>query len=67
MTVDDLLKALRGLPSDAEVFARVVSAPFDDESVELVGAAREETRLVIQVAVLDDITRELRKQDEELT
>jgi hypothetical protein len=64
MTVRQLRRALVGLLDDGEVLTRVVSAPFDDETVELIDVQTDSGCVVIAVAVVDDVAREMRAEDE---
>lgn len=64
MTVGELRKVIFGVRDEFDVRTVVVSAPFDDEEVEIVGIAREVDHISLRVAVVDDVTREIRLEDE---
>ena len=47
MTVGEFRLIAIGLPDSSEIFARVLSAPFDDEDVEIVNIVAEGGRVLV--------------------
>ena len=64
MKVSELRRFLASLHDNADVLANVVAAPFDDEAVELFRARVIADRLILDVEVIDDVSREIREAGE---
>lgn len=64
MTIGQFRNATAGLHDDTQLIADVVSAPFDDEAVELIDVLVDAGWVFLRVAVIDDVTRELRAEED---
>lgn len=67
MNVGELRRILTGVPDTTQVSCGVVSAPFDDEEVELLDAVRVADRVVLHVLVVDEVDRGIRDDDARLS
>lgn len=64
ITLGQFRAVTRDLSDDAPIVVAVLSAPFDDEAVELQELVIEGGQVFLCVAVVDDVAREIQAEDE---